>query len=55
MAMGDYGWSMNFDTSQGVVAVETKKKANPPQKKPKEKQEIPQKKNWKQEIPHTKN
>ena len=22
MAMGDYGWSMNFDTSQGIVAVE---------------------------------
>ena len=20
--MGDYGWSMNFDTSQGIVAVE---------------------------------
>ena len=22
MAMGDYGWSMNFDTSQGIDAVE---------------------------------
>ena len=22
MAMGDYGWSMDFDTSQDIVAVE---------------------------------
>ena len=22
VTMGDYGWSMNFDTSQGIVAVE---------------------------------